>query len=178
MSSKADALSSTILRSVLSFPNKGCSLACAGNEHEINYPSVTFCKNRELNAKHKEFIRKRRELCYTAGKYSNSDLTAWTRLFSLPDTWTMKAPRQPVYRGGCARSLPGEYLVCAAVLCPLSVTPKLCCFPFPTRFQLFSPGRRAWGLPGSSQGWGKLGMGQETQRNKLLTKTKKWWWWR
>lgn len=81
MSSKADALSSTILRSVLSFPNKGCSLACAGNEHEINYPSVTFCKNRELNAEHKEFIRKHGELCYSGQKYSNSDLTARTMLF-------------------------------------------------------------------------------------------------
>lgn len=59
---EADALSSTILRSVLSFPNKGCSLACAGNEQEINYPSVTFWKNRELNAKCREFIRKPREL--------------------------------------------------------------------------------------------------------------------
>lgn len=65
MSYKANALSSTILRSVLSFPNKGCCHACAGNEHEINYPSVTFCKNRELSARHKEFIRKHRELCYS-----------------------------------------------------------------------------------------------------------------
>jgi len=41
------------------------ALTCAGNEHEINYPSVTFCKNRELNAKCREFIRKRRELHFS-----------------------------------------------------------------------------------------------------------------
>lgn len=96
-----------------------------------------------------------------AGKYSNSDLTAWTMLFSLPDTWTMKAPRQPVHGGSCARRLPGECLVCAAVLSPLSVTPKPCCFRFPAGSQLFSPSRRssgwAWGVPGSSQSWGEAG---------------------
>lgn len=74
MSYKADALSNTILRSVLSFPNKGCSPACAGNEHEINYPSVTFCNNTELNAKHKEFVRKHRELCYIRQILLNSEL--------------------------------------------------------------------------------------------------------
>lgn len=61
MSYKADALSSAILRSVLSFPNKGCSLTCAGNEHEINYPRVTFCKNTAPDAKCREFITKHRE---------------------------------------------------------------------------------------------------------------------
>lgn len=162
MSSKADALSSTILRSVLSFPNKGCSLACAGNEHEINYPSVTFCKNRELNAEHKEFIRKHRELCYSGQKYSNSDLTARTMLFSLClilKPWKHHASLsiEAVVQGASQ-----ERIWCLLQFFVLWVWPESSAAfvsPLGSSFSHRTRSPWAWGVPGDSQSWGEAGHG-------------------
>lgn len=155
-SRKADALSSTILRSVLSFPNKGCSLTCAGNEHEINYPHVTFCKNRALSAKHREFIRKH-------GEPHSSRQIVWCCAHStcssapLPDTWNVNLPRQ---RGWGGRGLSWENCGCLLpffVPCACDLKAVLLSFPHFVLGSLARWGHVCWGLRGAGRGAGKKG---------------------
>lgn len=147
MSYKADALSSAILRSVLSFPNKGCSLTCAGNEHEINYPRVTFCKNTAPDAKCREFITKHRE-----PRSSRQICQECFRSMQNSDTGDMKSAT-PAYLGEAEDSPGRAFGVCCSSLSPAcDLKAVLLSSRLPGSFSLGARGT------GGSPGLGELGV--------------------